>query len=100
MKLMQKLLWAVVFLSMLDPGDALGAPADPWKADWDKTVEAAKKEGRLVLYGSDDYEKLFAEFNKKYPEIKIVGVFGRGADVAKRFMAERRAEKYLADLYR
>ena len=78
---------------------ALGAQADAWKADWDKTVEAAKKEGRLVLYGSDDYEKLFAEFNKKYPEIKIVGVFGRGADVAKRFMAERRAEKYLADLY-
>ena len=53
-----------------------------------------------VLYGSPmTIEKLFAEFNKKYPEIKIIGVFGRGADVAKRFMAERRAEKYLADLY-
>ena len=62
-------------------------------------MAAARKEGQLVLYGSADYEKLFAEFNKKYPEIKIVGVFGRGADVAKRFMAERRGEKYLADLY-
>lgn len=78
---------------------AAGADADAWKADWQKTLEAAKKEGQLVLYGSADYEKLFAEFNKKYPEIKVVGVFGRGADVAKRFMAERRGEKHLADLY-
>ena len=73
--------------------------ADAWKADWEKTVQAAKKEGQLVLYGSADFEKLFAEMNKKYPEIKITGVFGRGADVAKRIMAERRGEKFLGDLY-
>ena len=64
-----------------------------------KTVEAAKKEGQLTLYGSPEYEGLFGELNKKYPEIKITGVFNRGADVARRLMAERRAEKYLADLY-
>jgi iron(III) transport system substrate-binding protein len=96
---MQHVLWAILALLAVASGDAFGAPADAWKADWDRSVEAAKKEGQLVLYGSADYEKLFAEFNRKYPEIKIVGVFGRGADVAKRFMAERRAEKYLADLY-
>lgn len=99
MKRMQNWLWAIVALLVLGSSDALRAQTDAWKADWDKSVEAAKKEGQLVLYGSADYEKLFAEFNKKYPEIKVVGVFGRGADVAKRFMAERRAEKYLADLY-
>jgi iron(III) transport system substrate-binding protein len=99
MKRIQNLLGATIVLMAFVSGDALSAQADAWKADWDRSVEAAKKEGRLVLYGSDDYEKLFAEFNKKFPEIKIVGVFGRGADVAKRFMAERRAEKYLADLY-
>lgn len=88
-------------IALLEIGSvyALAAQADAWKADWEKTVQAAKKEGQLVLYGSADFELLFAEFNKKYPEIKIVGVFGRGADVAKRIMAERRAEKYLADLY-
>jgi ABC-type Fe3+ transport system substrate-binding protein len=96
---MQNFLWAVAVLLTFEYAGALAAQADAWKADWDKTVEAAKKEGQLVLYGSADYEKLFAEFNKKYPEIKVVGVFGRGADVAKRFMAERRGEKYLADLY-
>jgi iron(III) transport system substrate-binding protein len=99
MKRIQNLLASIIVLLALVSGDALGAQADAWKADWDRSVEAAKKEGQLVLYGSADFEKLFAEFNKKYPEIKIVGVFGRGADVAKRFMAERRAEKYLADLY-
>lgn len=73
--------------------------ADAWQADWERTVAAAKKEGQLVLYGSADFEKLYAEFNKKYPEIAVKGFFGRGADVAKRVLAERRADKYLADLY-
>jgi ABC-type Fe3+ transport system substrate-binding protein len=75
------------------------AQSDAWKADWDKTVEAAKKEGQLTIYGSADFETLYAEFHKKYPEIKITGVFNRGADVAKRLMAERRAEKFLGDIY-
>jgi iron(III) transport system substrate-binding protein len=77
---------------------AVAAQTD-WKKDWEDTLAAAKKEGRLVLYGSADYEQLFGEFQKKYPEIKVTGVFGRGADVAKRILAERRAEKFLADVY-
>src|SRR5574341_725196 len=92
-----KLAMAVVLIlwsAVIQAGEAA-----KWQADWERTLAAAKKEGQLVLYGSADYEKLFAEFYKKYPEIKVVGVYGRGADVAKRFMAERRAEKYLADLY-
>lgn len=75
------------------------AAAADWKNDWEQTLAAAKKEGQLTLYGSPDFEGLFGEFHKKYPEIKVTGVFNRGADVAKRLMAERRAEKYLADLY-
>src|ERR671923_1607427 len=90
---------AVAILLVVERRDAIAAQADAWKADWDKTVEAAKKEGQLVIYGSNDFETLYGEFHKKYPEIKITGVFGRGADVAKRLMAERRAEKYLADIY-
>jgi iron(III) transport system substrate-binding protein len=98
--MIENLKWAAfTTLLLVVATNAFAAEAPKWKDDWDKSVEAAKKEGQLVLYGSADFEKLFAEFNKKYPEIKIIGVFGRGADVAKRFMAERRAEKYLADLY-
>jgi iron(III) transport system substrate-binding protein len=91
--------WGVLGLSIVFSASALAAQSDAWKADWEKAVQAGKKEGQVVLYGSADFEKLFAEFNKKYPEIKVTGVFGRGADVAKRLMSERRAEKYLADLY-
>jgi iron(III) transport system substrate-binding protein len=91
--------WIFASVWIVCSSAALAVQADAWKADWEKTLQTAKKEGQLVLYGSADYEMLFAEFHKKYPEIKVTGVYGRGADVAKRFMAERRGEKYLADLY-
>jgi len=73
--------------------------AGKWQADWEQTLAAAKKEGQLTIYGSPEFEGLFGELHKKYPEIKITGVFNRGADVARRLMAERRADKFLADLY-
>lgn len=89
----------ILILIVLVSGKATAAQSDAWKADWEKSLQAAKKEGELVLYGSADFENLFAEFHKKYPEIKVTGVYGRGADVAKRMMSERRADRYLADLY-
>ena len=95
----RKFYFAFVFFFALDFATAMAAQADAWKGEWDKTLEAAKKEGQLTIYGSADFETLFAEFHKKYPEIKVTGVFNRGADVAKRLMAERRAEKFLADIY-
>lgn len=69
------------------------------KTEWDRTLEAAKKEGQLVLYGSDDYGKIFAHFHKRYPEIKIVHISGQGRASTQRILSERRAGKYLADLY-
>jgi iron(III) transport system substrate-binding protein len=95
----RQLIFTLVMFFTAGVSAAVAAQADAWKADWEKTLQAAKKEGQIVLYGSADFESLFAEFHKKYPEIKVTGVFGRGADVAKRLMSERRAEKYLADLY-
>ncbi|NIO09388.1 MAG: hypothetical protein GTO40_15825, partial [Deltaproteobacteria bacterium] len=70
-----------------------------WQSDWDETVRAAKEEGRVVLYVSDVFFEVFQEFQKKYPEIKVISVTGRGSQIAQRVMAERRAGKYLADLY-
>jgi hypothetical protein len=99
MKRLQNLVSAIAVLLACGSHAAIGAQADAWKAEWGKTVEEAKKEGQLVIYGSPEFETLYAEFHKKYPEIRITGVFNRGADVAKRLMAERRAEKYLGDLY-
>ncbi len=76
-----------------------GEAALDWQAKWKNTLQAAKKEGAVVLYGSSSFELLFAEFRKKYPEISVKGFFARGRGVALRMMAERRGTKYLADLY-
>ena len=69
-----------------------------WKEDWDKATRAAKQEGSFVVYTSPGKERLFQEFHKKFPEIKPVEVSVQGAARINRILAERRAEKYLADL--
>src|SRR5215475_1063144 len=69
-----------------------------WKDTWEKVTQGAKKEGELKLYCSDDYVAVFAEFQKKYPDIKLVTVSARGAELVTRIMAERRAEKYVSDM--
>jgi ABC-type glycerol-3-phosphate transport system substrate-binding protein len=74
------------------------AADDAWKAEWDKTLAAAKKEGKLVLY-MRRYDAVLKEFSKKYPEIKPVVVTGEGPVLGTRIVTERRAEKYLVDLY-
>ncbi|TMA06518.1 MAG: hypothetical protein E6J89_17905, partial [Deltaproteobacteria bacterium] len=72
-----------------------------WKARWEKTLEAAKKEGRLTLYGGQEitHPDIVAAFGREFPSIKVVTVGGHGADLSQRVPAERRAGKYLADLY-
>ncbi len=65
----------LIFSLVLAPLARAQSQSD-WKAEWDKTVEAAKKEGRLVIYHGSDTERIFAVFQKKYPEIKFVSVTG------------------------
>src|ERR1041384_667338 len=78
---------------------AVAAHAD-WKADWEKTVAAAKKEGRVNLYiGRYGQPPLLAEFIKEFPEIKPVSVNGNGNQLALRILAEARAGKPIGDLY-
>ena len=68
-----------------------------WQIEWEKTLDAAKKEGQLVVYISG-YEAILQDFEKEFPEIRIVAVTGRGNQLGPRLLAERRAEKYLADV--
>jgi iron(III) transport system substrate-binding protein len=71
-----------------------------WKSDWEQTVAAAKKEGRLNLYvGRYGQAALLEEFKKDYPEIKIASVNGTGDQLATRIAAETRAGKTIADIY-
>lgn len=79
-----------------------GEAKPSWQAEWERTVEGAKKEGRLFLYlyqGDGELEALANEFQKRHPEVSVIKVMGRGNQLGPRIMAERRAGKYLADVY-
>ncbi len=80
-----------------------GAESKPnWQAEWDRTVQAAKKEGGLSIYlyeGDGELGTVAQQFQKQYPEINVVTTPGRGNTLAPRIMAERRAGKYLVDVY-
>ncbi len=88
---------AIVFFRS-EPAPAAEAKAT-WQLDWEKTVEAAKREGQLSIYGVSGYDEVFREFQKRYPEIKTSFVSGLGSQHGSRIMNERRAGKYLVDIY-
>ena len=70
-----------------------------WKKEWEKTIDAAKKEGQVNVYiGGWETVLESGAFQKAYPEIKVTWVGGRAGEIAKRILAERRAGKFLADV--
>ena len=65
---------------------------------WEKMLRAGKQEGRLVLYTFPGQELVFQEFQKTFPDIKLVEVSVRGSERVTRILSERRVGKYLADI--
>jgi iron(III) transport system substrate-binding protein len=77
-------------------------PKTGWQAEWERTVAAAKSESGLSLYmleGDGELGAVAQAFQKKFPEIKVATTPGRGNTLGPRIMAERRAGKYLVDVY-
>lgn len=72
-----------------------------WRVEWEKTLVTAQAEGQVVVYGAPgtEYIDAIGLFQNAYPKIKLVYVPGSGSQHAQRLFAERRAGKYLADLY-
>jgi iron(III) transport system substrate-binding protein len=91
--------FALVFSTIAVQLDAADRPGP--RAEWEKTLKAAKAEGQVTVYGwsRDSHLQALTEFQKLYPEIKLVLISGSGSDLGPRIIAERRAEKYLADLF-
>jgi iron(III) transport system substrate-binding protein len=92
--------WLVIVVLLLLAGIVQAAEQAKWREDWQRAIEAAKKEGQLSLYGGQEitHPEIIAAFNKEFPFIKITAISGRAADMMTRIVAERRADKYLADL--
>jgi len=97
-----KILSVVLFgAGLLAAGPLFAAEAKPaWQATWEKTLAAAKKEGKLNFYvGRYGSEPLLSEFRKEFPEIKLVTVNGTGNSLGTRIITETRAAHVVADLF-
>jgi len=78
---------------------ATPARAD-WKADWDTTVSAAKKEGALVLSvpSGRAWRDALAKFQEAYPDIKTEMTPVASRDFWPRIVKEHEAGQHLWDL--
>jgi iron(III) transport system substrate-binding protein len=94
------LLVSLFSLEFLSGVGRAGEAKPGWQLEWERVFQDANKEGQFIYYGTDTVETLFREFEKKYP-IKAIAAApaGGGRFATQRLPAERRANKYLADLY-
>jgi iron(III) transport system substrate-binding protein len=74
------------------------ATVDASREQWNRTIQAAEKEGQLVLYSNEGIEGSIEDFQKRFSKVKVVLVSGRSGQLVTRLMAERRAGKFLADI--
>jgi ABC-type Fe3+ transport system substrate-binding protein len=82
------------------PGTAGTKEIPDWRNEWEASVAASKKEGKVVVYGVPgvDVDKLFKEhFETAFPGIKVESVPDR--DATERIVAERRAGRFIPDIY-
>lgn len=70
-----------------------------WKKEWAKTLAAAKEEGRINIYMYYRSRAVLKVFEKEHPEIRVVSVTGTGSQLTARIRAERRAGKYIPDVF-
>ena len=86
-------------LSLVLSNQEAVAAEENWELEWARTVKAAEEEGQVVIYKISGDAEWYA-FEKRYPKIKVKLVPGGASQVLQRIMAERRAEKFLADVVR
>lgn len=83
---------------------AAEAPKANWKAEWDKVVAAAKKEGRVVVAESGgagaETRRLYVDgFQRQFPEIRVdLTVSGGEGSIAPRILTERKAGRFEWDV--
>lgn len=81
---------------------ALARSAAAQDAEWQKVVEAGKKEGKVVIYtasiGSPFHKTVFRAFEAKYG-IKIELLEARASEVRERVRVEQAAGRFLGDLH-
>lgn len=81
------------------PAEAASSKAN-WEVKWDKTVAAAKKEGKIVIYssGGEETRTVFGDGLKKKFGLETEWVGGRGPELSEKIMMERRAGLHIVDV--
>jgi iron(III) transport system substrate-binding protein len=89
-------------LGLLAAAPAIARSAAAQSDDWNKVVDAGKKEGKVVIYtasiGSPFHKKVFDAFEKKYG-IKVELLEARASEVRERVRVEQAAGRFLGDLH-
>jgi hypothetical protein len=89
------------------PGDVAAPPAAESAeasraAAWRQTVEAARREGKLSIYGPPGdavQEALVQGFRERYPEITVEYTAGNNTQLAPKILNEASAGLHIADLH-
>ncbi len=78
-----------------------GVAKQGWEKEWDETVAAARKEGKVVVLFTGGAEIRNAMAKGFYDKFGVVmdSVSGAGVEVAEKLTRERRAGLYLTDIY-
>jgi iron(III) transport system substrate-binding protein len=88
---------AVLLLSNIVPTNAEAQE----KADWNSVIVAAKKEGKVVVYGTSSFREILDKakpiFEERYG-IKVEALTGRAREVGERVQTEVRTKRQNADL--
>ena len=95
--------WVSVLILLTAEVISAAETGSPAAQEWDKLVKRAEEEGQVTVYASDSVGNLrliWDAFQKRYPKIKLTGTsVGRGSDLFPKIFAERRADKFLADVF-
>ncbi len=80
---------------------SLAQTTQGWKQKWEKTLNAAKKEGKVVVWGPPGEligQAMTEGFKKAFPDIPIEYSGARGGEQATRIKAERDGGVYSVDV--
>lgn len=86
----------------LSPQQQTAASKEAPQTEWEKTLQEAKKEGKVIVYASTGAavarDMMVKSVREKY-NIEVEMIVGRGAEISQKIFSERKAGLYLSDVY-
>jgi iron(III) transport system substrate-binding protein len=86
------------YVAVATPGISAAAPAQ----NWEQVLTAANSEGTIIAFmtGGQIVRQALMTFQTKFPQIRLELIGGtEGKDIISRITAERKADRYLWDIY-